>query len=76
MDALRALVLPLPDIAWQRVAGMCGRTISPMYKSLQDMLHEDAENIAHILSELEPPCEQDFADDEVSFRTPGPLFSI
>jgi hypothetical protein len=60
IDALKALVLPLPDIPWRGVAGMCGRTITPLYKSLQNMLHEDTEHVARLFSDLEPLHDEDF----------------
>jgi len=59
IDALSAFVLPLPDIPWRGVAGICGRTITPIYRSLQNMLHEDTEHVARLFSELEP---FDYAD--------------
>jgi hypothetical protein len=64
IDALKRLVQPLPDLAWSRVTGMCQRTIAPVCKSLQTMLQDDAERVARVLSELEPPedgvdCSQD-----------------
>jgi hypothetical protein len=45
---------------------MCERTITPVYKSLQTMLIDDAEHVAHILSELEPLSYDDLIDYEVS----------
>lgn len=57
IDAIKSLVLPLPNIPWHSVtsvAGLCGRTITPMYKSIQNMLREDTEHVARLFSELEP----------------------
>jgi hypothetical protein len=67
VDALKALVPPLPNVRWRAVAGMCGQAISPMYKSIQNMLHEDSEHVARLFSELEPLFSDD--DNEVSHRT-------
>jgi len=53
VNALTAL-LPSPDVPWRRITDVCGQTISPIYKSIRDMLMEDAEHVARILSELEP----------------------
>jgi hypothetical protein len=66
MDVLRSIIRPLPDFTWRRVAGMYGHTITPMYKSIQNMLNEDAEHVAQILYELEPPSEEDFICDSES----------
>jgi hypothetical protein len=54
---------------------MCGRTITPVYKSLQTLLSDDVEHVAHLLSELEPFCHDDMIDDEHSRRPtlPPPL---
>ncbi|KIM88706.1 hypothetical protein PILCRDRAFT_2906 [Piloderma croceum F 1598] len=53
INALTAL-LPSPDVPWRRITDVYGQTISPIYKSIRDMLMEDAEHVARLLSELEP----------------------
>lgn len=52
----------LPDLAWGRMATACGRTITPIYTTLHNMLNDDLENVANVLFALEPPCEDDFED--------------
>jgi hypothetical protein len=66
ISTLRTLVFPLPDFAWRQMAGMCGRTITPMYKTIHTMLSEDMEHVVQVLSELEPPSGNNFDDNKVS----------
>jgi hypothetical protein len=63
---LHTLGFSLPDIAWQQVAGMCGRTITPMYQTIHTMLSEDMEHVVQVLSELEPPYTTSSDVDKVS----------
>ena len=58
-------LLPSPDFPWRRVAGVCGQTISPVYKGIQDMLNEDVENVTRLLYELEPVEEEGEMDVKV-----------
>jgi len=64
ISTLRTLVFPLPDFAWRQMAGMCGRTITPMYKTIHTMLSEDMEHVVQVLSELEPPSGNNFDDNK------------
>jgi len=76
VDVLRRFVRPWPDLAWQNIAAMCGRTITPVYKGLQTLLSDDVEHIAHLLSELEPFCHDDMIDDEVRCSAAKFLFRL
>ncbi|TFK41928.1 hypothetical protein BDQ12DRAFT_732688 [Crucibulum laeve] len=66
LDALRGLVSPLPDNAWQRVAGVYGNTLLPIFRNMQTMLSEDVEQIAQVLSDLERRHEDSFNYEPVS----------
>ncbi|KAI6136274.1 hypothetical protein F5141DRAFT_996607 [Pisolithus sp. B1] len=64
--SLASLVSP-SDLSWSRVAGLCERSILPMYKSLRDIVEGDIEHVSRLLSELDPlgehgPSEQDATD--------------
>jgi len=63
IDTVR-LVLQLPDMPWCGVTQICGRTISPVYKCLRDIVGEDMQNITRVLAGLEPADEFDFGDEE------------
>ncbi|KAH7915717.1 hypothetical protein BJ138DRAFT_1054227 [Hygrophoropsis aurantiaca] len=58
VDVLASLILP-SDLSWRRVAGMCGRTVSPMYTGLQSMVQQDVDHVARLLYELDPLSETD-----------------
>jgi hypothetical protein len=53
-----AILNPLPDLAWRGLAGMCGRTISPVYHSIQNVLYDDVEQLAQLMSDLETSSEE------------------
>ncbi|EMD32520.1 hypothetical protein CERSUDRAFT_118562 [Gelatoporia subvermispora B] len=55
VDGLRELVRPLPDIAWAKVAQACVRTVSPVYRAISNTLHDDVEEVARLLADLETP---------------------
>jgi hypothetical protein len=73
MDALRRLVgwQPLPTLTWQGIAGV----IEPMYKSIQTMLVDDAEHVAHILSDLDPLDSDNVSDGDDNHEVRGWPFS-
>jgi len=73
IDALKALVLPLPNIPWRGVAGICGETITPMYRNIRNMLHEDSEHLAQLFSELEPLYNDSDTDDSEDSKSCVPL---
>src|ERR1700722_14063661 len=66
VDALRTLVVPLPEVAWRRVASLCGSAIAPMYKTVQNILIEDVEHLARLMYELESLREGQDPDTEPS----------
>jgi len=74
INALTKL-LPSPDLPWRRVAGVCGQTISPVCKGIQNMLNEDVENVTRLLYELEPAEEEGEVDVKVDYAaaTPAPF---
>jgi hypothetical protein len=57
--------LILPEVPWGRIARVYGQSISPIYKSIQNMLIEDVDHVVNLLSGLEP-LEEDLKSD-VSF---------
>lgn len=59
LHALRSLVLQLPDHALEHLAGECGRTIAPVYNSMQKTIKSDFEHVVQVLSDLER-----FAEDK------------
>jgi len=58
-QAFRALVVPLPDLAWRNFARMCGQNIAPVYRSIQNMLANDVDHLTKLLLELEPLSKED-----------------
>jgi hypothetical protein len=54
------------DIAWRQVAGMCGRIVLPMYKTIHTTLSEDVEHVAQVLSEIDAPGENNSGLGSVS----------
>ncbi|GLB35720.1 hypothetical protein LshimejAT787_0300080 [Lyophyllum shimeji] len=55
LDALRALILP--NDAFARTTGQCGRTIAPVYNCMQNMIKSDVEHVVQVLSDLEDSAE-------------------
>ncbi|KAF8167458.1 hypothetical protein B0H34DRAFT_681926 [Crassisporium funariophilum] len=53
LNALHSLLPPIPENAWHRVAGACGRAIAPMSTSLWNMVSQDLENVAQVLLDSE-----------------------
>ncbi|KAH7922851.1 hypothetical protein BV22DRAFT_1037037 [Leucogyrophana mollusca] len=70
VDVLASLILP-HDLSWRRVAGLCGRTISPVYKGLQSMVQDDFNHVARLLYELEPLPEDEEAALPTDARRPS-----
>jgi len=71
---LDVLLLPVHDFfgPWWRYAGECGRTIAPVYHSLQSLLSEDVERIAQLLLSLESPSEDEDYDYDFGESTSSP----
>lgn len=60
-------MLPLPDLAWRHLARLCGQNLTPMYRSIQNMLANDVDHLAKLLLELEPLSKEDlYVANEVS----------
>ncbi|KIJ66355.1 hypothetical protein HYDPIDRAFT_109362 [Hydnomerulius pinastri MD-312] len=55
---LASLVFP-PDLSWSRVKGLCGQGVGPVYRSLKSVVEEDIEHVSKLLSELDPPSEEE-----------------
>ncbi|KAF8807983.1 hypothetical protein BYT27DRAFT_7190074 [Phlegmacium glaucopus] len=53
LNTLRVLLPPNPEVAWQCIVGICGRTITPMCTTLCNMLNNNFENVAQVLLDLE-----------------------
>ncbi|OCH90046.1 hypothetical protein OBBRIDRAFT_887972 [Obba rivulosa] len=71
MDELRALVRPLPDIAWAKVADACMRTISPVCRVVSHTLHDDVEEVVRLLADLDSPLGDIPEDDTVNGDGPS-----
>jgi len=68
LDAFRSLVFPFPNNAWQQVTD-CNATITPMCRTLQNMVRNDLKNVVRVLSDLEPTWDSETleeADDDDS----------
>lgn len=48
-------VLACLDLSWR---GLCGQTIEPVYRGLKNVVEEDLDTVARLLSELEPLGEE------------------
>ncbi|KIL01006.1 hypothetical protein PAXRUDRAFT_128522 [Paxillus rubicundulus Ve08.2h10] len=55
--SLASFVLP-PDLSWNGVKGLCGRSVAPVYRGLKSVVEEDIEHVSRLLSELAPPVEE------------------
>jgi len=60
---INALSAGLPDLPWRRIAQVYANSISPMYKSIQNILVEDVDRVVQLLSELGPVEGQDHQND-------------
>ena len=67
VNALSTL-FPSTEFPWRRLAGLCGQTIRPMYKSIQTLLNEDVENVTRLLYELEAEPMEEEEKEKVLFR--------
>lgn len=52
VEALYALLPAAPQLHWRSVAGLCGSTVAPVYRSLQRRLLDDVEQVATMLVDL------------------------
>lgn len=59
VEALYALLPAAPQLPWRSVAGLCGSTVGPVYRSLQRTLLDDVEQVAALLVDLELQNEAD-----------------
>jgi hypothetical protein len=48
-------VLTCLDLSWR---GLCGQTIEPVYRGLKNVVEEDLDTVARLLSELDPLGEE------------------
>lgn len=48
-------VLTYLDLSWR---GLCGQTIEPVYRGLKNVVEEDLDTVARLLSELDPLSEE------------------
>ncbi|KAI6114928.1 hypothetical protein EDD17DRAFT_1693132 [Pisolithus thermaeus] len=62
---LASLVSP-SDLSWSRVAGLCERSILPVYKSLRDIVEGDIEHVSRLLFELDPLGEHGLSEQDAT----------
>jgi len=73
LDSFRNLVFPLPNDAWRRIVD-CGRTLPPVYRTLQSALSNDFANVVRVLSDVEPSWDCDVFDEVADdFDDPCPM---
>ncbi|KAG1885984.1 hypothetical protein F4604DRAFT_1723939 [Suillus subluteus] len=63
-------VLTCLDLSWR---GLCGQTIGPVYRSLKNVMEEDLDTVARLLSELDPLGEELEQISEVQPQPQPPL---
>lgn len=64
-------VLTCLDLSWR---GLCGQTIEPVYRGLKNVVEEDLDTVARLLSELDPLGEEQ-ANEKLE-RPPQPQPSL
>ncbi|KAA1471398.1 hypothetical protein DENSPDRAFT_744430, partial [Dentipellis sp. KUC8613] len=57
VEVLYSMLPAVPHVSvhvpWRRMAGLCGGTLEPVYRAVQNTLGEDVENIAQLLAALD-----------------------
>lgn len=66
-------VLTCLDLSWR---GLCGQTIGPVYRGLKNVVEEDLDTVARLLSELDPLGEELERTNENSEVPPQPQPSL